>query len=70
MFRPPAPASMTLNLAPMVDVLMCLIVFFLLASKLVSAEHLRGTRPWAGAAGEGRCLELGEGVTINGRRWG
>lgn len=29
---------MTLNLAPMVDVMMCLIIFFLLASRLVGAQ--------------------------------
>ncbi len=65
MFRPPAPASMTLNLAPMVDVLMCLIVFFLLASKLVSAEHYPVNLPWAVAAREVPSQELGDRVTIN-----
>lgn len=38
-FRPPKPVRMTLNLAPMVDVMMCLIIFFLLASRLVRAER-------------------------------
>lgn len=38
LFRPPKPVSMTLNLAPMVDVMMCLIIFFLLASRLVDAQ--------------------------------
>src|SRR5690606_38234353 len=34
--RIPKPANMTLNLAPMVDVMMCLIIFFLLGSRLVA----------------------------------
>jgi biopolymer transport protein ExbD len=41
LFRVPRPTSMTLNLAPMVDVMMCLIIFFLLGSSLVIEE----TRP-------------------------
>jgi len=65
MFRPPQPTSMHLNLAPMVDVLMCLIIFFLLAAKLVSAEHAPLSLPWAVAAREVAVRELGERVTIN-----
>ena len=38
-FVTPKPVSLTLNLAPMVDVMMCLIVFFLLASQLIDAQH-------------------------------
>ena len=68
MFRPPQPASMFLNLAPMVDVLMCLIIFFLLASKLVSAEHYPVELPWAVAAREVESQDLGARVTINVRR--
>jgi biopolymer transport protein ExbD len=49
-FRPPRPTSVTLNLAPMVDVMMCLIIFFLLASKLVSAEFQPLRLPFAQAA--------------------
>jgi biopolymer transport protein ExbD len=59
---------MTLNLAPMVDVLMCLIIFFLLASKLVSAEHYPVKLPWAVAAREVETHDLGARVTINVRR--
>jgi biopolymer transport protein ExbD len=67
-FRLPKPTRMTLNLAPMVDVLMCLIIFFLLASKLVSAEHFPVKLPWAVAAREVETHDLGARVTINVRR--
>lgn len=50
MKRPPRPVSMTLNLAPMVDVMMCLIIFFLLASKIVVAERQPLELPRAAAA--------------------
>jgi biopolymer transport protein ExbD len=68
LFRLPKPTSMTLNLAPMVDVLMCLIIFFLLASKLVTAEHFPVKLPWAVAAREVETHDLGARVTINVRR--
>ena len=68
MFRMPQPACMTLNLAPMVDVMMCLIIFFLLASKLVDAEHYPVDLPWAVAAQEVESQELGARVTINVRK--
>ncbi len=65
MFRPPKPVSMTLNLAPMVDVMMCLIIFFLLASQLVNAERQPINLPFAEAAQEIEGGELGERITIN-----
>lgn len=66
MFRAPEPANMDLNLAPMVDVMMCLIIFFLLASKIVDAEDVRALElPWAVAAAEVEKAELGNRVTIN-----
>lgn len=61
---------MTLNLAPMVDVMMCLIIFFLIASKLVEAEQYPVELPWAIAAKEVDRSELGAVVTINVRRAG
>ena len=64
--RPPRPASMTLNLAPMVDVMMCLIIFFLLASKL--AAEFPVDLPWAVAAKEVDKGDLGNRVTITVRR--
>ncbi len=63
-FAPPTPVRLTLNLAPMVDVMMCLIIFFLLASKLVSAQ-LRPLRlPEAHASAVGSGEASGE-VVIN-----
>lgn len=54
---------MTLNLAPMVDVMMCLIVFFLLASKLAT-EHFPVQLPWALSAKVVDQSALGDPVTI------
>ncbi len=68
MFRPPRPVGMTLNLAPMVDVMMCLIIFFLLASELVNAERFPVALPWAIAAKEVDRSQLGERVVINVRQ--
>ncbi len=68
MGRPPKPVGMTLNLAPMVDVLMCLIIFFLLASKMVAAEHYAVDLPWAITARNVEASDLGTRVTITVRR--
>lgn len=65
LFRPPKPVGMTLNLAPMVDVMMCLIIFFLLASKLVDFQHRPLDLPYARAALEVERSELGARVVIN-----
>jgi len=65
MFKPPQPANMDLNLAPMVDVMMCLIIFFLLASQLVQAENYELELPWAVAAEEVEKTELGNRITVN-----
>jgi biopolymer transport protein ExbD len=65
MFKPPQPANMDLNLAPMVDVMMCLIIFFLLASKMVDSENYQLRLPWAAAAEEVQKAELGNRVTVN-----
>jgi len=65
LFQPPKPVSMTLNLAPMVDVMMCLIIFFLLASKLVDAQHHPLNLPYAQTAVEVERGELGRRVVIN-----
>ncbi len=56
---------MELNLAPMVDVMMCLIIFFMLASAMVSAENRPLNLPWALAAKELEKHELGNRVVIN-----
>ncbi len=68
--HPPKPVNMTLNLAPMVDVMMCLIIFFLLASKLVEQERYAVKPAWAVAANEVKPGELGTRVTITVRRAG
>ena len=65
--RPPKPAEMTLNLAPMVDVLMCLIIFFLLASELATRETFVNLAH-ARAAKVVKPSELGQRVTITVRR--
>lgn len=66
LFKPPKPVGMTLNLAPMVDVMMCLIIFFLLASKLVDAQHRPLNLPYAQAALEVERSKLGpRRVVIN-----
>lgn len=70
-FHPPKPVSMTLNLAPMVDVIMCLIIFFLLASEMVEKESLAEIKlPAAIAAKQVEGKELGSRVTINVRATG
>jgi biopolymer transport protein ExbD len=66
--RPPKPVSMTLNLAPMVDVMMCLIIFFLLASKMVAAERYPVDLPWAAAGKQVEQSDLGQRVTITVRK--
>lgn len=63
--RPPKPVSMELNLAPMVDVMMCLIIFFMLASAMVSAENRPVNLPYAVAAQEVEKRDLGARVVIN-----
>lgn len=62
--RPPRPVSLTLNLAPMVDVMMCLIVFFLLAARIVDAEHRPIELPWARTAGAAEA-ESGSRIVVN-----
>ncbi len=63
--RPPRSAGLTLNLAPMVDVMMCLIIFFLLASRLVSAQHRPLALPYAIAATDVPRNELGRREVVN-----
>lgn len=59
---------MTLNLAPMVDVMMCLIIFFLLGSSLVLEETRPLELPTALAAAQVELSGLGERVVINVRK--
>jgi biopolymer transport protein ExbD len=64
-FRPPKPTSWELNLAPMVDVMMCLIIFFLLATELVDRAHRPMDLPFAVAAQMVDRSEFGSRVVIN-----
>lgn len=64
-FEPPASTAMTLNLAPMVDVMMCLIIFFLLGSRFVDAQHKALELPVAVAAHDVDRSELGPRIVIN-----
>lgn len=63
--KPPRPTGMELNLAPMVDIMMCLIIFFLLTAVLVNAENRAVNLPWAQAAKEIERKSLGQRVVIN-----
>lgn len=56
---------MILNLAPMVDVMMCLIIFFLLGSTLVLEESRPVELPWALAAQQMDRSELGSRIVVN-----
>ena len=64
-FRPPKSTTMTLNLAPMVDVMMCLIIFFLLASKLVSSQNRPLQLPFARAAETQDARDSGARIVVN-----
>lgn len=63
--RIPKPANMTLNLAPMVDVMMCLIIFFLLGSRLVAERDQAIALPYAASAREVPRDELGMRVVVH-----
>lgn len=66
LFKQPTPTNMDLNLAPMVDVMMCLIIFFLLASQIVARESVAEiTLPEADAADFVEREEIGTRITIN-----
>jgi biopolymer transport protein ExbD len=65
MIRPPPATPLVLNLAPMVDVMMCLLIFFMLAAKLVEIEQSRIDLPLAAAAREAERRELGNRFVVN-----
>lgn len=66
--HPPKPTNMTLNLAPMVDVMMCLIIFFLLGSSLALEEGRPVELPFAITAGQAERGDTGARVVVNVRR--
>jgi hypothetical protein len=65
MKRPPKETTISLNLAPMVDVMMCLLIFFMLATKMVEQENSKIDLPLARAAKEVEKKELGNRFVIN-----
>lgn len=65
MKRPPSPTRLMLNLAPMVDVMMCLLIFFMLATKLVERENSRIDLPMAQAAMDAEKQALGNRFVVN-----
>jgi biopolymer transport protein ExbD len=68
MKKPPPPTSLTLNLAPMVDVMMCLLIFFMLATKMVEQEHTRIDLPVATSAKDAKRETASGRFVINIRR--
>lgn len=65
MRRPPKTTVLGLNLAPMVDVMMCLLIFFMLATKMVEQENSKIDLPSARAAKEVDKQDLGNRLVIN-----
>ncbi len=65
MKRPPQTTSLDLNLAPMVDVIMCLLIFFMLATNLVQNENSAIDLPIAAAARDAEKQALGNRVVVN-----
>lgn len=52
MRKPPATTALDLNLAPMVDVMMCLLIFFMMATRMVQQETSRIDLPLARTAAD------------------
>src|SRR5215468_7497971 len=63
--RLPQATPLGLNLAPMVDVVMCLIIFFMLATKLVQRENSSIDLPAASTAKEKEKRDIGRRVVVN-----
>lgn len=68
MRRPPPATKLTLNLAPMVDVMMCLLIFFMLATKMVEQEHTRINLPVAPQAKESERQQAAGRMIVNIKR--
>jgi biopolymer transport protein ExbD len=64
-YKRPDTTPIDLNLAPMVDVMMCLLIFFMLATKMVEREHTAVDLPSAARAREPDPTEMGRRVVIN-----
>ena len=65
MTRPPQTTTFGLNLAPMVDVIMCLLIFFMLATKMVERENSAIDLPVAASALEAEKQALGSRLVVN-----
>lgn len=61
----PKAASFDLNLAPMVDVMMCLLIFFMLATRMVEQENSRIDLPVARAAQDVETADRASRLVIN-----
>lgn len=67
---PPTTTPVRLNLAPMVDVTMCLLVFFMVATRMVEQENSRIDLPIALTAKDAEKQELGNRFVVNVRAAG
>lgn len=65
MRRPLSTTSMDLNLAPMVDVMMCLLIFFMMATRMVEQETSEIDLPPAKAARELDSSLLADRLVVN-----
>lgn len=65
MHTPPPPTQVTINLAPMVDVTMCLMIFFMLTTQMVKEENSTIDLPLAATAKDASKKELGDRFVIN-----
>jgi len=68
MLRPPRITPIAINLAPMVDVMMCMLIFFMLATKMVERENSTIDLPLALAAKEIDKSSLGNRFVVNVRQ--
>lgn len=59
----PPPASGKINVTPLIDVVMCMIVFYLIVGRLASDQHARVDLPSSGV-GTGEERATGPVVTI------
>jgi len=62
---PPTATPVRLNLAPVVDVTMCLLVFFMVATRMVEQENSRIDLPIAPTAKDAEKQELGNRFVVN-----
>lgn len=61
----PKTTRLDLNLAPMVDVMMCLLIFFMLATRMVEQENSQIDLPVAAASKEVEKQALGNRFVVN-----